>query len=136
MKPSAFDVTPCPCGSGYPLEACCAPYIANLAPAPTALTLMRSRYTAYTMGMVEYLKATWHPRTRPASLVLEPERRWLGLKILDTAAGMAGDASGRVEFVARFKIGGRAHRLRERSRFELVEGRWLYVDGDVDPPSG
>jgi SEC-C motif-containing protein len=36
-----------------------------------------------------------------------------------------------VEFVARNKLGGRAWRHHETSRFERVGGRWLYVDGDL-----
>jgi SEC-C motif-containing protein len=121
----------CPCGSGYPLVSCCAPYIAGIAPAPDALALMRSRYTAYTLGKAAYLRATWYPATRPGALDLEPGRRWLGLKILDTVAGRSGDATGTVEFVARFKVGGRAHRLHERSRFVFEDGRWYYVDGEI-----
>jgi len=36
-----------------------------------------------------------------------------------------------VEFVARSKLSGRAHRLHEISRFVREDGRWYYVDGDV-----
>lgn len=91
---------------------------------------MRSRYTAYTLGREDYLLATWHPRTRPAALHLDapPVPKWLGLKVVrgeqtepDTAL---------VAFVARYKIGGRAHRLEETSRFERLDGRWYYLDGD------
>lgn len=121
----------CACDSGYAQAACCTPYIAGLAPAPTALALMRSRYTAYTQSNADYLRHTWHASTRPAMLDLEPGRRWLGLKILGTSNGEAGDTSGTVEFVARFKIGGRAHRLHENSRFVSEGGRWFYVDGDI-----
>ncbi len=128
--------TPCPCNSGYPLQSCCAPYIAGLAPAPTPLALMRSRYTAYALGKVEYLKATWHPDTRPASLTLDPGQRWIGLSILETSGGEANDDTGTVEFVARYKVGGRAHRQRERSRFVRQDGRWLYVEGELKGPGG
>ena len=92
---------------------------------------MRSRYCAYVMEDEAYLLATWHPRTRPASLDLtrEPRPKWLGLAVKSKAVLDADHA--RVEFVARYKIGGRAFRLHETSRFEWVEGRWLYLDGDV-----
>lgn len=126
--------TSCPCNSGYPLQACCAPYIAALAPAPTPLALMRSRYTAYALGKLDYLRLTWHPDTRPATLAADPQRRWIGLSILGTRGGGAADDSGTVEFVARFKVGGRAHRMRECSRFVREDGKWLYVDGVVDGP--
>ena len=128
--------TPCPCNSGYPLQACCAPYLAGLAPAPTPLALMRSRYTAYALGRAAYVEATWHPSTRPASVVLDPAQRWIGLSILETSGGGDDEDSGTVEFVARYKVGGRAHRLRERSRFVREGGRWLYVDGESRGPGG
>lgn len=125
------DTDLCACGSGHPRAACCLPFVAGLAPAPTALALMRSRYTAFCLGHLGYLRDTWHPDTRPARLDADPERRWLGLKIVDTSGGEAGDVEGEVEFVARFKVGGRGHRLHERSRFRFQDGRWYYVDGDV-----
>jgi SEC-C motif domain protein len=100
-------------------------------PAPTAEALMRSRYTAFVRSDVDYLLSTWHPETRPASLTLdaEPRPNWLGLDMRHHEAIDAGHA--RVEFVARCKIGGKACRLHEISRFERIEGRWLYVDGEV-----
>jgi SEC-C motif-containing protein len=93
---------------------------------------MRSRYSAYVLGREDYLLETWHPSTRPDQLVLsaEPPITWLGLKVLATSGGGRRDDRATVEFVARYKRGGRATRLHERSRFERLEGRWLYVDGE------
>ena len=88
---------------------------------------MRSRYSAYVLGLIDYLLATWHPSTAPGELELPPVK-WLGLEVRHTEA--AGDA-GVVEFVARCKAGGRAERKEETSRFVRQEGRWLYIDGDV-----
>ncbi len=92
---------------------------------------MRSRYSAYVLGLEEYLRATWHPATCPATLALDavPRPQWLGLVVkahtpLDATHAM-------VEFVARYKLNGRAFSLHEISRFERVDGRWLYVDGDI-----
>ena len=91
---------------------------------------MRSRYSAYVLGRRDYLLATWHPDTRPAALDLEPQARWLGLEIRDRAQTDAGHAQ--VEFVARYRVDGRAVRLHERSRFSReADGRWYYVDGDT-----
>lgn len=91
---------------------------------------MRSRYTAYTRGRVDYLRDTWHPRTRPADLAPLPDGlRWLGLEVRRHTVQDADHAV--VEFVARSKLGGRAERLHETSRFERVDGHWLYVDGDT-----
>lgn len=118
----------CPCGSGRLLDAYCGPFHAG-APAPDAESLMRSRYSAYVLGREAYLKATWHPDTRPATLALDaaPRPQWLGLAIRSRTLVDASHAT--VEFVARYKINGRAFKLHEVSRFEKVDGRWLYVDG-------
>lgn len=91
---------------------------------------MRSRYSAYALGLADYLRETWHPSTRPATLEpIDPAVKWLGLDVRRTA--MPDATHGIVEFVARSKLGGRAHRLRETSRFVREDGRWYYVDGDV-----
>lgn len=126
MKPA-----PCPCGSGQPLAACCGPRLAGQAPAPDGEALMRSRYTAYVLGNEPYLLQTWHPTTRPAALQLdeEPRPRWICLRVKRHEQQDADHAV--VEFVARYKIGGRAFRLHETSRFVREEGRWFYIDGDV-----
>ena len=122
---------PCPCGICRPLAACCGPRLAGQVPAPDALALMRSRYTAYAQGEAAYLLDTWHPTTRPASLRLdeEPRPRWIGLTVKRHEQQDADHA--RVEFVARYKLNGRAFRLHETSRFVRADGRWFYVDGNV-----
>ena len=90
---------------------------------------MRSRYVAYVRGRTDYLLSTWHASTRPPALDLKCEpARWLGLQVRRVEAGGPSDRHGIVEFVARYKIGGRAHRLHETSRFVREEGRWFYVD--------
>ncbi len=122
----------CPCGSGQHYAACCGRFLdAGLWP-ETAAELMRSRYTAFTQGREDYLLATWHPTTRPRGLGLGEAGavRWLGLDVRRTSAGGPGEATGTVEFVARFKRGGRAERLHEVSRFVREGGRWYYVDGE------
>ena len=119
----------CKCGRATPFELCCGPLLANTAPALTAEALMRSRYTAFVLGDVDYLQRTWHPDTRPESLTINPEQRWLGLKVKGTTAGTEQDHEGEVEFVARYKIAGRGHRLHERSRFQRLADDWVYVDG-------
>ena len=126
----------CPCGlerkPGQPrqLADCCGRYLDSLAdlPAPDALSLMRSRYSAFVLERADYLLATWHPGTRPAALDFEPDARWLGLEV--RAHQSTGPATAEVEFVARMRLAGRAVRLHERSRFVHEGGRWFYVDGD------
>jgi len=90
---------------------------------------MRSRYTAFVREQADYLRATWHASTRPASLDFDAGARWLGLEV--RAHRSTGPESAEVEFVARYRVGGRAVRLHERSRFVRVAGRWYYVDGDI-----
>ena len=105
--------------------------VAPSAPAPDAEALMRSRYSAYVLGLADYLLATWHPSTRPATLDADPAGlKWLGLEVRRHTVIDAAQAS--VEFVARSKLGGRAHRLHETSRFVREDdGRWYYVDGEI-----
>jgi SEC-C motif domain protein len=89
---------------------------------------MRSRYSAYVVGDIAYLLATWHPSTAPGDLELPPIK-WLGLEVRHTEDG--GDA-GIVEFVARHRdSSGRAQRLHETSRFIRQDGRWYYIDGQI-----
>jgi SEC-C motif domain protein len=84
---------------------------------------MRSRYSAFAVGDADYLLATWHPRTRPPTLRLDDDARWLGLEVLATTGGGLLERHGTVEFRARASGGV----LEERSRFERIENRWYYV---------
>jgi SEC-C motif-containing protein len=119
----------CPCGSKGEYARCCGRYLNNEEIPQTAEQLMRSRYCAFARSNEPYLLATWHPATRPGSVHLDNQARWLGLSIRATEAGGPGDITGTVEFVARFKIDGKGHRLHEISRFEKIDGRWYYLDG-------
>ncbi len=124
----------CPCGRTGPqgqlaYEACCGLAHAGERPATDAETLMRSRYSAFVRGDVPYLLATWHASHRPAALELETGAKWLGLEI--RRHRLTGEHSAEVEFVARFRVGGRAVRQHENSRFVREDGRWFYLDGDV-----
>ena len=91
---------------------------------------MRSRYSAYVLRLEDYLLQSWHPETRPAQLLLDesPQPKWIGLEILGHALQDADHAT--VEFIARCKVGGRAQRMHEHSRFVRIERRWLYLDGE------
>ncbi len=93
---------------------------------------MRSRYSAYSQGNDDYLLRTWHCSTRPAQLNVDPQQSWQRLKIIATTAGKMGDDSGEVEFIAIYKINGRAERLHERSRFCRENQQWRYIDGRID----
>lgn len=112
----------CPCGAARYAE-CCAPLHRGMVLPETAEQLMRSRYSAFALGLSNYLFTTWHPRTRPDE-VDAGDTRWTGLKILDVVDGEPWDSDGIVEFVARYEGG----ELRERSAFAKRAGRWFYVE--------
>lgn len=93
---------------------------------------MRSRYSAYALGLEEYVLSTWHPQTRPTDLNLAEEPgKWIGLQIKSREAGTGIDPEGWVEFVARYKLHGKAQRLQERSHFVKQDGRWFYMAGEL-----
>lgn len=141
--PLMKSTDPCPCGRPraavgkgtqarvLPYADCCGRYLDHWddAAAPDAESLMRSRYTAFVCERAGYLQATWHPSTRPAALDFEPATKWLGLEVRRHRP--TGDDRAEVEFVARYRVGGRAVRLHETSRFVREGGRWFYVDGDI-----
>lgn len=140
MKPekssAAANAMACPCGSGRPYDTCCGALHRAFAEsgalaAPDAQALMRSRYSAYTLDLIDYLLATWHPSTRPESLERgQPDLRWLGLEVRRHERQDADHET--VEFIARSKSGGRAQRMHEISRFVRENGAWRYVDGQID----
>ena len=109
---------------------CCGRFVDNFndAPAPDAEHLMRSRYSAFALERADYLLATWHSSTRPATLDFDAGAKWLGLEVREHKPTGADTAE--VEFVARYRVAGQAVRLHERSRFVREDGRWFYVDGD------
>jgi len=129
-------MTPCPCrlpSQAIAYADCCGRWHAGYLsgqPAPDAEALMRSRYSAFVLDLRDYLLATWHAGTRPAAIEApEPGLRWLGLEVRQHVRQDADHAT--VAFVARSKLGGKAHRLVETSRFVRENGSWFYVDGDL-----
>jgi SEC-C motif-containing protein len=90
---------------------------------------MRSRYSAFAVGDAGYLLETWHPRTRPAHLDLDPDVRWTGLDVVATSGGQPLTGEGTVEFRAHYRRDGRAGTQHEVSRFVRDGGAWRYLDG-------
>ena len=123
----------CPCESGKTYLQCCGCYLDGDTPAPTAEALMRSRYTAYVNSNADYLLKTWHASTCPQALALSESQpdQWLGLKILSSEQGTEQDSHGIVEFVARYKVKGRASRVHEVSEFVREAGQWFYTQGTL-----
>jgi SEC-C motif-containing protein len=124
---------PCPCGrldvEGRVLsyEQCCRPFLESDQNASDAVSLMRSRYTAFVLERGPYLLSTWHAAHRPANVDFDLQAKWLGLEV--RAYRPRGDEHAEVEFVARNRVAGRAVRLHELSRFLKVDGRWYYLGG-------
>ena len=126
-------MNPCPCCSGNAYGACCKPYHDG-APAPSALALMRSRYAAYALGKVDYILKTTHPK----SVYFEKDRKkweqairqfsqsteFTRLEIVDSGENW-------VSFIAHLKQGERAFLLKEKSHFEKIDGKWLYLSGEI-----
>ena len=136
---SAMTDTTCPCGNLKPLAACCGPYHAGKAVAPTAEALMRARYTAYATGRVDFVEATLAPESRKdfdreASKKWATDSVWKGLEIVATKGGMAKDSEGVVNFVARFGQGDKDYEHREIATFRKEAGVWLFVDGQSPKP--
>lgn len=128
----------CPCSSSRTYLACCGPLLEGRREAETAEQLMRSRYTAFARGHLDYLIATLHPskrrpdeRTALAQSIAQTD--WLRLEVLKVQQGAPTDEVGYVEFVAYYEQHG-VQQLRERSRFVKEEGQWFYVDGALKAP--
>jgi SEC-C motif-containing protein len=110
---------------------CCGRFIDafDTTPAPDAESLMRSRYSAFVLERADYIRATWDAANYPPDFAIQPGAKWLGLEV--RSARSTGADSAEVEFVARYRVDGRAVRVHERSRFVRSGGRWIYVDGDA-----
>lgn len=126
----------CPCGSEKPYEACCEVYHKHHN-APTCEALMRSRYSAFVFGLVDYLFETTHPSHRSKTLKEEiaftcKGLAWTGLSVLETWQGGLSDKVGKVSFRATFVQEGREDVHVEHSRFKRFGKAWMYVDGKVE----
>jgi len=126
----------CPCGSKTDYSDCCEPYITGTKNAPTAETLMRSRYTAYVKQAYQYVYDTYHSRTKQhftlASIEEQAEKiTWLGLTVSDRKNGLMNDKNGTVSFTARYEMEGKTQNLAEKSYFSKEKGRWYYINGET-----
>lgn len=92
---------------------------------------MRSRFTAFAVGDREYILDSWHPRTRPRRLAVDDAAQWYRLDVESSTGGTPFDTTGEVTFTARYRENGERKALRQRSRFERRDGRWVYVDGSA-----
>ena len=97
---------------------------------------MRSRYSAFATGAIDYIRDTQDPSNRndfDRNAVSEWSRRseWVGFDLLQVEAGGEGDEEGKIEFVARYRIKGDEQAHHEVATFRRVDGRWYFVDGQM-----
>ena len=125
----------CPCGTGTPFKACCGMYHNTPGTAPTAETLMRSRYAAFAIGDFNYIVATQKLESDIHQSVTDIQdssesTQWIKLEINATEDGLEKDKTGVVAFSAHFKEGKHSGRLSERSTFKKIEEQWFYISGE------
>jgi SEC-C motif-containing protein len=126
-------MTQCPCGSELQLETCCLPLIQGKKKAATAEELLRSRYTAFTRGDVDYILGTHHSKTvqdvkREEIEEWSKDSEWLGLKVVQKEAGEVNDDKGTIVFCAGYKADGKVNEHWEQSFFEKENGTWKFFD--------
>lgn len=126
----------CPCMSECNYADCCEPAHSGQRWPETAEILMRSRYSAYVLGLANYIVKTTHPKFRSTDFRSEIQNwmnasSWTHLDILETSLGSENDDSGEVEFIAEFQYDGQSHILHERSKFLRYKGRWVYTEGKL-----
>lgn len=129
----------CHCGLEPTFEQCCQPYIQRKAIPTTAEACMRSRYSAFAVGDMDYIRDTNHPDTlgdfdQAANQQWADESQWLGLEITSTSEGQKGDDEGIVEFVAHFRHEGFEKAHHEVSTFKKIDEQWYFHDGKARRP--
>ena len=128
------NITLCPCGSSKNYSECCKPFHDGKAKPDTAEKLMRSRYSAYVVGNIDYIRITNDPASRDtfdqeAAKEWSSTSEWIGLEIIATKAGQPKDTEGEVEFKATYKRDGKEHAHHEVSLFKFFDSQWFYMDG-------
>lgn len=123
----------CPCGNDRPLEACCGPYLDGAKHPETAEELMRSRFTAYATGNIDYVCDTEENPQRKTIENWAKSTQFKRLRVLSSEAGGKGDETGTVTFEADFETKGETGTHRETSQFRKQEGRWVFFRGQHNP---
>jgi len=126
----------CPCGSGQTFDVCCEPFLMEQALPKTASQLMRSRYCAYAMGVIDYLYTTSGARVRKEfdaenSRKWAESAKWNGMEIVKAEGGTETDTTGIVEFIARYAVKDSEFKHHELAQFEKVDGKWTFIDGKI-----
>jgi SEC-C motif domain protein len=123
----------CPCGSEKTFENCCSPLIQGKAFAKTAEDLLRARYTAFTVGAVDFILKTHHSKTvhevkREEIEEWSKSSEWLGLKVIEKSEGTENDEKATIIFQAQYKVKEKLEDHFEKSFFEKENGQWKFLD--------
>ena len=126
----------CPCKSGKTFGECCAAVIAGEKKAATAEELMRSRYSAYVVGAVDFLRNSATKEVQAefdeeASKAWSAQANWHGLEIVSTQGGGEGDKEGVVEFRALYTANGEFCNHHEVAQFVYTDDGWKFADGEL-----
>ncbi|MCF6765044.1 hypothetical protein L3V82_04590 [Thiotrichales bacterium 19S3-7] len=126
----------CPCNSQVEYDQCCKIAHDNHQRVETAEQLMRSRYSAYVLKLIEYIVETTHPQSRSKSLYLDVAQwiekpNWQALEIISKRFGEKGDKLGFVEFKATYLLDGELRSMHENSKFKKYSNKWYYFDGKL-----
>ena len=132
-------IVPCHCGQAIPLEACCGPFLQGTQYPQTAEQLMRSRYTAYALGHIDWIVESQSPdgrahMDRKATEEWSKRAEWHKMEVLEVQQGQADDAEGIVAFKAYYTLGGEDIEHHEIASFRKEDDTWYFVDGvEVKP---
>lgn len=121
----------CPCKSGKGYSICCQPIHNEHNKAVAPEQLMRARYSAHVLNLVDFIVDTYHPSCNAheehEQIAASTQLNWKKLKIISSPKPI--DNIGYVEFKAFFNEDGSQHCMHERSRFVRENGLWFYIDG-------
>ena len=129
---------PCPCGTGASLADCCAPLHQGARLPENAEALMRSRYTAYVLGKIDYIVASTVPAQQALLDVAAIEQwsrhtAWAGLTVHQHRPRI-GKHHAQVHFSAAFDTAQGRQQHDEHSAFVCINGRWYVLDPTVALP--
>ncbi|ACL03382.1 YchJ family protein [Desulfatibacillum aliphaticivorans] len=129
----------CPCGSEKEYAQCCEPFIKGGDYAKTAEQLMRSRYTAYTLAEIDYIRDTIDPDNNDdfdenSARDWAENSEWHSLEIVSTFKGGEDDEAGQVEFIADYSQKNARTKHHELADFRKIDGKWYFVDGEAVAP--
>ena len=124
----------CPCHPNQLYKSCCAIAHHNINDVTTAQQLMRSRYSAFVLGNIDYLQRSHYSKNRPSKKEAREIQQWtksvqwIKLEVLQTSDGLENDTTGTVVFKAYYMENGKVEVIHEHSRFRKENGHWVYLD--------